>query len=253
MARRPHHTTCPGGREVADRVQAATTRRYDRNAFVYDLYDWPMDVLGGVRRRRRRLLAQATGRALEVGIGTGRNLDLYPPDVELCGVDVSGAMLARARRRAQALHLDRDVELELADVRRLPFDDDTFDTTTATCVFCSVADPVAGLTELARVTRTEGQVLLLEHVRPRTAVLGRLFDALNPIVHRLLGPNINRRTEANVTAAGLHIVAVERSGVWREIQARPSPTATDIATDSDAASGTAGGADHQRDDEEVVT
>lgn len=254
MARRPPHTTGPApGSDAVDRVQDATTRRYDRNAFVYDLYDWPMDVLGGVRRRRRRLLGQAQGRVLEVGIGTGRNLDLYPPDVELCGVDVSGAMLARARRRAQALHLDREVELELADVRRLPFDDDTFDTTTATCVFCSVADPVAGLTELARVTRPEGQVLLLEHVRPRTAALGRLFDALNPLVRRLMGPNINRRTEANVTAAGLHVVAVERGGVWREIQAHPPRTATDIVTDGAAASGTAGGADHQRDDEEVVT
>ena len=76
-----------------DREQAETTRRYDRNAFLYDLYDWPMDVLGGVRRRRKRLLGHAEGRVLEIGVGTGRNLDLYPPDVELCGIDISERML----------------------------------------------------------------------------------------------------------------------------------------------------------------
>ncbi len=197
--------------------QAATTRRYDRAARFYDLYDKPMDLLG-VRRRRKRLLARASGRTLEVGVGTGRNLDLYPPAVELVGIDVSRQMLSRARRVADGL--DRKIVLELADVQALPFEDDAFDTVTATCVFCSVADPVAGLREVGRVVRGDGRVLLLEHVRPRTAVLGWLADLLSPLVRRLLGPDINRRTELNVAAAGLDVIEVRRWGVWREMVAR---------------------------------
>ena len=200
------------------RDQAEVTASYDRMARFYDLYDKPMDLLG-VRRRRKRLLANATGKTLEVGVGTGRNLDLYPDGVELVGIDVSANMLARARRVAE--RQDRPIALELADVQDLPYGDGSFDTVTATCVFCSVADPIAGLREVARVVRPAGRVLLLEHVRPRNPLLGWLADRIAPIIARLLGPEINRRTEDNVTAAGLDIIEIRRWGVWREIYARP--------------------------------
>ncbi|MDW3221037.1 MAG: class I SAM-dependent methyltransferase [Acidimicrobiales bacterium] len=193
------------------------TARYDRIARFYDLFDKPMDLLG-VGRRRKRLLSHAEGNTLEVGVGTGRNLGLYPDGVELTGIDVSANMMARARGVAE--RLDRPVGLDVADVQDLPYEDASFDTVTATCVFCSVADPVAGLREVARVVRPEGQVLLLEHVRPRNAVLGWLADRIAPVVARLMGPEINRRTEDNVAAAGLDIVEVGRWGVWREIHAR---------------------------------
>lgn len=197
--------------------QQRVTEAYNRTARFYDLYDRPMDLLG-VRRRRRRLLAQATGATLEIGVGTGRNLDLYPSDVELTGIDVSSSMLARARRRAQ--HLGSAARLELGDVQDLEFPDDSFDTVTATCVFCSVADPVAGLREVARVATPDGQVLLLEHVRPSTRLLGWLADRISPFTARLFGPHVNRRTVDNITAAGLEITDIRAWGVWREITAR---------------------------------
>ena len=200
-------------------AQEEVTARYDRIARFYDLFDKPMDLLG-VRRRRRRLLRLARGRTLEVGVGTGRNLSLYPDDVDLTGIDVAQNMLVRARRVAE--RGDRGVRLELADVQDLPYADATFDTATATCVFCSVADPVLGLSEVARVVRPDGQVLLLEHVRPRNRLVGWLADRLNPVVSRLMGPEVNRRTEDNVIAAGLEIIDVRRWGVWREIIARPA-------------------------------
>ncbi len=203
-------------------AQAAVTARYDRIARFYDLLDKPMDLLG-VRRRRTRLLGHAEGTTLEVGVGTGRNLGLYPDEVELTGIDVSTNMLARARRAAE--RVSRPVTLDVADVQQLPYGDAAFDTVIATCVFCSVADPVAGLVEVARVVRPDGQVLLLEHVRPRNTLLGWLADRIAPLVARLIGPEINRRTEDNVTAAGLDIVEVRRWGVWREIHARPARAA----------------------------
>lgn len=201
-------------------AQDAVTARYDRIARFYDLFDKPMDLMG-VRRRRKRLLHQARGKTLEVGVGTGRNLGLYPAGVDLTGIDVSANMLARARRVAATD--DIDATLALADVHDLPYDDGSFDTVTATCVFCSVADPVAGLTEVGRVVHPDGQVLLLEHVRPRNPILGWLADRLAPVVSRLIGPQINRRTEDNVVAAGLEITEVRRWGVWREMIARRDP------------------------------
>ena len=199
--------------------QGATTARYDRMARWYDLYDAPMDLLG-VRRRRRELVSRASGRTLEVGVGTGRNLTYYGSNVDLVAIDVSSKMLERARR--VAADLDRPIALRLADVHDLPFGDDEFDTAVATSVFCSVADPVRGLREIARVVRPDGRILLLEHVRPRTRLLGRLADLLNPIVKRMLGPEINRRTEQNIDRAGLRVEHIERWGVWRQIIARPA-------------------------------
>lgn len=198
--------------------QAEITRRYDRIAAVYDLYDLPMELVL-YRRRRRRLLRQAAGRALEVGIGTGRNLPHYPSGVDLTGIDVSPRMLARAERRARIRGVP--VRLARADVHRLPFPDSTFDTAAATFVFCSVADPVPALRELGRVVEPEGRILLLEHVRPRNRLLGRLADLLTPLTRSLFGFALNRPTEESIERAGLVVEEVRRWGMWREIRAKP--------------------------------
>jgi ubiquinone/menaquinone biosynthesis C-methylase UbiE len=203
---------------VASDARTGPARVYDRVAPVYDLYSGPMEWMGGARRRKR-LLDRAGGDVLEVGVGTGLNLEHYPAGVHVTGIDVSPRMLARARERADAS--PATVELEVADVEALPFDDDRFEVATATCVFCSVAGPVRGLRELARVVGPDGRVLLLEHVRPRNRVLGALADLISPLTRRLFGPEVNRRTERNVEAAGLEIVSLRREGVWREIEARP--------------------------------
>ena len=104
-------------------------------------------------------------------------------------------------------------------MQRLAFADDSFDNVVATCVFCSIDDPVAGLRQLARVVKPSGKVLLLEHVRPRTSWLARLFDLISPLTRRTLGFQVNRDTERNLHAAGLRIEHVRRWGIWREIVA----------------------------------
>jgi ubiquinone/menaquinone biosynthesis C-methylase UbiE len=132
-------------------------------------------------------------------------------------------MVERAKQRAAKQRIDaRIVE---GDVQSLEFSDDSFDAAAATFVFCSVPDPVLGLRELARVVRPGGSIFLMEHVRSKTPLLGRLMDVVNPVVRSLMGPNINRDTVRNVQRAGLAISQVEnlgRGGIFKIIHARNS-------------------------------
>lgn len=203
---------------MARSEQAPVARVYDRVSGIYDLYTSPMEAMGG-REARQRLFSRARGRVLELGIGTGASLSGYPAEVDLTGIDISPRMLERARRRATAL--DRRVTLEVADIEHLPYPDASFDTVTASCVFCSVADPVQGLSEARRVTRSDGQVLLYEHVRPRSRLLGKLADLVSPWTRRAFGPELNQRTENNAEQAGLVLRDVHRQGIWRAIVATP--------------------------------
>ncbi len=187
-----------------------TQKRYDRQAAIYDLTELPMELLGFGRMRRRFWGGVSAGNTLEIGVGTGKNFSHHPPGATVVGIDVSPKMLARAARRAR--RLGREIDLVLADAQQLPFRDGVFATAAATFVFCSVPDPVAGLEEVRRVVRDDGEVRLLEHVRAANRLAGWIMDRLNPIVVRMAGANINRDTVSNVARAGIGVEGVE-SGV----------------------------------------
>jgi ubiquinone/menaquinone biosynthesis C-methylase UbiE len=180
-----------------------TRKRYNRVAFLYDFIEAPVERMR-FSAWRKKLQSRIKGeRALEVGVGTGKNLAYYPEDVSITAIDLSPRMLVRAHRKLAKSHLN--VDLQEMDVQRLDFADHSFDTVFATFVFCSVPDPVKGLRELRRVCKPEGRLLLLEHMRPHHPALGFVFDALNPIVVRMMGANINRRTIDNIWQAGWQI------------------------------------------------
>jgi ubiquinone/menaquinone biosynthesis C-methylase UbiE len=184
---------------------ATTRRRYQRIARFYD-------VMCLIPERhfqpwRKQLWSLVKGpQVLEVGVGTGRNIEFYREGVRITAIDLTPGMLEHAHQRAQ--QLGKEVDLCLMDVQNMDFPEAIFDTVVATCVFCSVPDPVLGLREVLRVTKPGGRVLLLEHVRSKNPTFGAIMDFLNPLVVRVMGSNINRRTVENAQRAGLEVESV---------------------------------------------
>jgi ubiquinone/menaquinone biosynthesis C-methylase UbiE len=186
-------------------------RRYDRNAWFFDYMDSLFGKMMG--DRKEQLVAEVSGKVLEVGVGTGASLAHYPDGVELVGIDISPAMLERARAKAD--RFPGQLTLQVGDVQNLDFPDDSFDMVVTSCVFCSVTDPIRGFTEINRVLRPNGRGLHLEHVRSKKPVLGKMMDILNPVVVRMMGANINRDTGENIRSSGLQIV--EEQNLWLDI------------------------------------
>ena len=177
-------------------------RQWDRHAAGYDRMSQPMERMLGFAPARARLFAGLGGTILELGVGTGRNLPHYPQDARMIALDLSRSMLDQAADKARAV--SRRVTFLVGDVEELPFADASLDAVVGSGVFCCVLDPVRGLREIKRVLKPGGKLVLLEHVRP-CGVLGALFDLLDPLVSRHMGPHINRRTLDSMRAAGLVI------------------------------------------------
>ena len=211
----------PSSKHFDNDATALTRTRYQRIAPLYDKIESLME--GRFRPWRQKLWQSVRGpKVLEVGVGTGKNIEFWPASAEITAIDLTPGMLAFARQRGMSL--DWNADLRLGDVQFLEFPSASFDSVVATFVFCSVPDPVQGLREVGRVVRPDGQILLLEHVRIDRPVIGNLMDLIAPLVVRINGANINRRTVDNVRAAGLHIERVEdldSMGMFKLIFARP--------------------------------
>lgn len=178
-------------------------RREKRYDWLAPLYDWSMVLAErALGPHRRGLLAQARGRVLDVGVGTGATLPYYPPGCWVLGIDTSSAMLRRSARRAAGLGLT--FTPLLMDAQRLAFPDGYFDIVVSSLVLCSVSDPHQALCEMRRVLRPGGKALFLEHVRPGGA-LGVLFDVAN-VVWSPLVCQLTRQTETLVKWAGFDLV-----------------------------------------------
>ncbi len=157
---------------------------------------------------KRALFRKIEGRTLFGAVGTGLDIPLLPPGHEIVGVEISPAMLARARERA-ARYPGR-LELVEADLTDLPFADASFDTALTVCTFCSVPDPVAGLRELFRVLRPGGRLLMFEHTASRLWPVRPLLAAMTLVSRHVarLTTEMDRDTVANVARAGFRVERV---------------------------------------------
>ena len=216
--------TCTAKSIVPDKFVKLGTRelsaKYDRFARWYDYVEGVLDFLG-VKRLRRRVLSKASGKVLEVAVGTGKNLPYYPRDCRIIALDLSSKMLNVARNRAAKLSVQ--ASFLVADAEALPFSDKSFDAVVSSLSTCTFPDPVAALEEMARVCRMNGKILLLEHGRSDREWLGHWQDHHADKFAKPLGCHWNRKPLEIVRNAGLKVSSARRFffGIFNQIEATP--------------------------------
>lgn len=177
---------------------------------IWDLRARFYDVCEGSQLRRgphkAALFEGMSGRVLFEAIGTGVDIQHFPPGREIVAIDISDEMLLRARPRVERYR--GRLDLVRMDAQELAFADDSFDTAVTSCTMCSVPDPLRALREIRRVLRPGGQLLMFEHVRSRNRVLGLVLDLMT-LWTRLSGTEMSRDTLRNVELAGFDIGSVQ--------------------------------------------
>ncbi len=180
--------------------------RYARIARLYDFLDLPFEY-GRYRPLRRELFRGLSGRILDAGVGTGRNMPFYPPGAEVVGIDASREMLARARLRSDELRVP--VKLLEMDALQTAFPEASFDAVVASFLFCVLEEDeqLAALRELARVCKPEGEIRILEYAYSEDPVRRFVMRLWAPWVRFAYGARFDRNTESYVAAAGLAVSA----------------------------------------------
>ncbi|MGH3519479.1 MAG: class I SAM-dependent methyltransferase [Haloechinothrix sp.] len=199
-------------------------RNWDKHSRTYDreMRFWDRALL---RDSRQWACSQATGEVLEVAIGTGLNLAVYPESVTLTGLDLSEEMLNVARRRAD--DLDRDVDLKQGNADALPFGDATFDTVVCTLGLCAIPDMDTAIDEMRRVLRPGGRLILVDHIESSSLLARGVQRLLEFATIPLGGEHFLRRPLTKVRAAGFDVERVQRFKlglVERLVARKPMPS-----------------------------
>ncbi|MGM0500643.1 MAG: class I SAM-dependent methyltransferase [Bacillota bacterium] len=199
-------------------------KRYDRIAPVYDSLELLMEK-GKMGEWRQHLWQKIENKIdkdnmklLEAGVGSGKNIEYYPEEIEIFAIDFSPKMIKEAEKKVEKY--DKEVNLLEMDIQKLDFEDNYFDIIITSCVFCSVPDPVKGLKELKRVLKKDGRIIMLEHMRSQNEFVGKMMDWFNWVSLHIWGANINRKTLENIKKAGLELVEVNdlMSDIVKEIE-----------------------------------
>jgi len=162
--------------KTIERAYAILSPVYD---FLFDKVFYPGRVAA-----IKLLEAKPGDRILEVGVGTGLNLPLYPRDCDVTGVDISEGMLRKAEERVQTLGMGR-AKLMVMDGSRLQFPDNSFDRVIATYVISAVPDPVKTLLEMRRVCKPSGHLVILNHFKSENPIIGMFEKILAPVCTKI--------------------------------------------------------------------
>jgi phosphatidylethanolamine/phosphatidyl-N-methylethanolamine N-methyltransferase len=162
--------------KTIERAYAILSPVYD---FLFDKVFYPGRVAA-----IKLLEAKPGDRILEVGVGTGLNLPLYPRDCDVTGVDISEGMLRKAEERVRTLGMGR-AKLMVMDGSRLEFPDNSFDRVIATYVISAVPDPVKTLLEMRRVCKPSGHLVILNHFKSENPIIGMFEKILAPVCTKI--------------------------------------------------------------------
>jgi ubiquinone/menaquinone biosynthesis C-methylase UbiE len=164
-----------------------------------------------IPKQREKVVPQARGEVLEIGIGSGLNLAYYDKGkiTRLWGVDPSMELRRKAVERAQ----EAEIEVEFIGLtgESIPLEDQSVDTVVTTFTLCTIPDPVSALGEMYRVLRPGGELLFAEHGRAPDPEVRRLQERINPIWKRFAGGcNLNRPIDALVGDAGFDVQSLDK-------------------------------------------
>jgi ubiquinone/menaquinone biosynthesis C-methylase UbiE len=156
---------------------------------------------------RQRVLSQAEGRVLEIGVGSGLNLPFYTDRAtEILGLEPHPSLLAMAARKSAII----PAKLIGGSAESIPLDDATVDTVVTTWTLCSIPNPARALEEMRRVLKPGGQLLFVEHGLAREERVRRWQRRLNPVWKRIAGGcNLDRPISKLLEDAGFRIGRVE--------------------------------------------
>ncbi len=176
------------------------------------LLDWSMRMRA-LQPYRERVIADAEGRVLEIGLGSGLNLSFYGKRVSsVTGVEPSAELLALARRRLKMVSVA--VDLIEGSAETLPLEDRSVDTVVTTWTLCTIPDAGRALREARRVLRPGGRLLFVEHGRAPEPGVARWQDRLDPLWRRLAGGcHLNRKIDALIEGSGFRIETLTNSRV----------------------------------------
>ncbi len=161
----------------------AVTDTYRRWAPIYDTTFGAITGIG--RNRVVDYLNTRSGRVLEVGVGTGLSLKRYSPHLEVTGIDVSADMLDKAREKVRRENLDHVKAIRQMDARHLDFPDAHFDTVVAMYLVSVVPEPERVVSEMARVCKPGGEIVIVNHFARDRGMLARIERAMAPFADKL--------------------------------------------------------------------
>ena len=198
----------------------AIQKSYRRYARGYDLYFGAV-FQPGRKAVIRRMNCQSGEQILEVGVGTGLSLPLYPSNVKVTGIDLSAHMLEKAKARKQRDGLEQ-VELYEMDAEHMDFEDDSFDKVVAMYVASVVPDPQRLVQEMQRVCKADGGIYIVNHFHSTNPVMGRIEKKLAPL-SKLVGFRPDFSLNEFVEETGLEVLEsspVNLWGYWTLLRAR---------------------------------
>lgn len=184
-------------------------------------YDVAMTLVEPVLRPGRKWVCRrASGSTLEVAIGTGLNLAHYQAGVSVTGIELDPRLAKHARRRAARLNLP--LRMVVGDAMRLPFEDNSFDSVVCTFALCGIERDDVALTEMIRVLKPDGNLLLADHVRARARPVRAIQRLMDAITLPLAGEHWTRRPLETLKTMGIDVVATHSSafGILEQTHAR---------------------------------